>query len=399
MFKFSIKNLLTKKIQSILIIFSIMISAGVAILSFNVSKQVNDGIITNAQYYSAIIGPSGSKTQLVMNTMYFTDDVVGTIPYDVVTDLQQDTRVKKVIPYAMADSYNGYHLVGTSTDYLAETNLKDGTYFNNTGDFTVTVGYTVAKTCSLKVGDKILTSHSATEEHNVPFTVVGILDRTNTVYDNIVFTSIQSIWEVHEHEHEEEHEDHEEHDHEDLDHMVCAIIVSTTNPITATTLVGDYNGKVYVHDEKTFTVQAIEPMEVVRGILQDVDNTRYIVYALCAIILTMNLLVISIITILNMYHSSKEIKLMRLIGISMNKINQVYLVQNGLLGLISIALAFGISRIGLLFMSDYCLSMGVVLNYSKVYGVEMIILGGVLLISILPTIIWTNIIARRDGLK
>ena len=398
MFKFAIKNLLTKKIQSILIIFSIMISAGVAVLAFNVSKQVNDGIVSNAQYYSAIIGPSGSKTQLIMNTMYFTDDVVGTIPYEAVTDLAQDMRVKKVIPYAMADSYNGFKIVGTSTDYISGIKLKSGNYFNNTGDFTITVGYNVAKLCELKVGEEVYTSHSATEEHHIPFTVSGILEKTNSVFDNIVFTSIQSIWEVH--EHEEEHEEHEEHDHEELNHMVCAVLVNTTNPITATTLVNDYNGKVYTDEEnKTYSLQAVEPMEVVRGILQDVDNTRFIVYALCAVILVMNLLVISIITILNMYHSSKEIKLMRLIGISMNKVNQVYLVQNGLLGLISILLAFGISRLGLLFMSDYCLSMGVVLNYGSIYFVEGIILIGVFLISIIPTIIWTNVIAMKDGLK
>ena len=396
MFKFAIKNLFTKKIQSILIVISIMISAGVAVLSFNVSKQVSDGIISNAGYYSAVIGPSGSKTQLIMNTMYFTDDVVGTIPYDVVTDLSQDLRVKKVIPYAMADSYNGFKLVGTSTDYIENMTLKEGNLFSNSGDFTVTIGYNVAKVCNLKVGEEIYTSHSATEEHNIPFTVKGILNKTNTVYYNIVFTSIQSIWEVHENH---DHEEHEEHDHEELHEMVCAVLVNTTNPITATTLVNDYNGKVYNKDDKNFTIQAVEPMSVVRGILQDVDNTRYIVYALCAIILTMNLLVISIITILNMYHSSKEIKLMRLIGVSMKRINQVYLVQNGLLGLISIALAFGISRIGLLFMSDYCLKMGVVLNYSSVYFIEGIILIGVLIISILPTIIWTNIIAKKDGLK
>ena len=73
MLKFALKNMAIKKVQVILIIVSIVLSAGVGVLSFNVSEQVSEGITNNAGYYSAIIGPSGSATQLAMNTMYFTE--------------------------------------------------------------------------------------------------------------------------------------------------------------------------------------------------------------------------------------------------------------------------------------------------------------------------------------
>ena len=83
------------------------------------ANQVRDGITKGADYYSVIIGPSGSQTQLAMNTMYFTDEPIGTIPYSVATDLMQDgTRVKNVVPFAMADNYNGCSVVGTSSDFL-----------------------------------------------------------------------------------------------------------------------------------------------------------------------------------------------------------------------------------------------------------------------------------------
>ena len=87
-------------------------------MSYNVSNQISDGLTSNAQYYSLIVGPSGSSTQLAMNTMYFTDDPLGTIPYAVKTELEADSRVKSAIPFAMADQYNGYRMVGTTTDYL-----------------------------------------------------------------------------------------------------------------------------------------------------------------------------------------------------------------------------------------------------------------------------------------
>ena len=73
MIRFALKNMAIKKVQIILVVISIILSAGIAVLAFNVSNQVSDGISQNAQYYSVIVGPSGSKTQLAMNSMYFSD--------------------------------------------------------------------------------------------------------------------------------------------------------------------------------------------------------------------------------------------------------------------------------------------------------------------------------------
>ena len=134
-------------------------------------------------------------------------------------------------------------------------------------------------------------------------------------------------------------------------------------------IINEYNGKVILDgDGDAHTLQAITPMDAVREVLNDADDTKYIVFVLCAVILVMNIMIISIITLLNMYHSAKEISLMRLIGISMKKINLLYIIQNSIIGIISTILAFGASRLCLLFMSDYVQGMGVVLNYGKIYG-------------------------------
>ena len=402
MLKFAIKNLFIKMVQTILIVLSIMASSAVAILAYNVSNQISEGLTSNAQYYSLIVGPSGSSTQLAMNTMYFTDDPLGTIPYTVVNELEQDTRVNQAIPFAMADQYNGYKMVGTTPSYLEGKELKDGQMFDKSTTFEVVVGYTVAKTCSLKVGDSIYTSHSEGEEHHTPFKVVGILDRTYSSFDNICFTQLRSIWEVHEHEHEEGEEHEEEHDHEDMNEMVCAILVKAKNPGVAMQLKDEFT-KIATYtvegESKQYSIQAIEPMSIMRNVLEDTDQNQYIIYALTVVIVLMNVLVISVVTLLNMKASEKEIKLMRLIGISMGKINLIYLIQNAIIGFVSVLLAFGLSRIGLLAMGSYALGKGVVLNGSVIYFVEILLLVGVFIINILPTLIWTLVQSRKDGLE
>ena len=165
-------------------------------------------------------------------------------------------------------------------------------------------------------------------------------------------------------------------------------------------LVNDYDGKiVYDEDGDSFTLQAIEPMSTVRGVLKDTDSTKYIVYILCGIILAMNIMVISIITLLNMYNSAKEISLMRLIGIGMGKINLLYIIENSIIGFISTALAFGVSRLCLTFVQDYVKSMGVVLNMAKIYPFEWLILLGIFLISVIPTVICTVVMSKKDSIS
>ena len=398
MLKFALKNMAIKKTQVILIILSIVISAGIAVLAFNVATQVDEGITNNAGYYSAIVGPAGSSTQLAMNSMYFTDEPVGTVPYSIVTTLQQDSRVTQVIPFAMADNYNGYGVVGTTPAFLQSKDLRAGEMFAADETLQAVVGSNIAKYNSLEVGDVIYTSHSAngSDLHTKGITIVGILKESHSSYDNIVFTQLKTLWEMHEHREQEENSA-EEHHH--THGTVCAVLVNTKNPGFAMQLVEEYDGKIITADDGDNTaLQAIEPMSVVRDVLNDADDTKYIVFVLCAVILVMNIMIISIITLLNMYHSAKEISLMRLIGISMKRINLLYVIQNGIMGLCAVILAFFVSRGCMVLMNDYVESMGVVLNMSKVYAAEFLILLAVFIISVLPTVIWTFSMSKKDGI-
>jgi hypothetical protein len=83
----------------------------------------------------------------------------------------------------------------------------------------------------------------------------------------------------------------------------------------------------------------------------------------------------------------------------MKKINLLYIIQNGIMGLVSVILAFGVSRICMLLMNDYVESMGVVLNMAKLYPMELVILAAIFFISVIPTVIWTFSMSRKDGIN
>jgi ABC-type lipoprotein release transport system permease subunit len=384
-----------KRVKIILIVISIVISASVALLAYNISEQVDQGFKSTAAYYDMIIGPAGSSTQLAMNTMFFTDKPLGTISYEYVEKLQADMRVNAAVPFTMGDSYNGAKIVGTVPFFIEGKELDEGELFGE--KFECVLGSAVAKKYGLSLGDKLITSHGLSEGGHAhktnPLRVVGILKQTNTSYDNVIFTAVETVWATHDHGTHEEEEGHvhdETCEHEEHGE-ICAILVKSKS-------FNHYNAlKTEFGEDSKLLV--INPSEVLREVLENVDMSSKIVYILCIIILIMNIFIISVITLLNMYDSKKEIALMRLIGIGMGKINLLYILQNALIGLISTILAFGASRLCLVLMGEYVASMGIVLDSARIYPLELAIMALIFVISVIPTVICTLNMSRKDGLS
>jgi ABC-type lipoprotein release transport system permease subunit len=388
MLKFAIKNMAIKKAKIIMVVISIVISTSVALLAYNISEQVDKGFKTTTGYYDMIIGPSGSSTQLAMNTMFFTEKPLGTISYEYYEALSEDMRVNLAVPFTMGDSYNGAKIVGTTPDFLDGKSLDKGEMFED--GFEAVIGYGVAKKYGLKIGSEMITSHGLSEcghaHEKSPLKVVGILEKTNTAYDNVIFTSLESVWETHSHS-DEEHDNAHEEEHGEI----CAILIKSKSMNHYNQIKNEYsqNSKLLV----------ITPSEVIREVMENVDMSSKIVYLLCVIILIMNIFIISIITLLNMHDSKKEISLMRLIGVGMNKINLLYIIQNGIIGLAATLLAFGLSRLCLALMGEFVASMGIVLNTAVIFPLEFAIMGIVFVISVLPTVICTFNMSRKDGIE
>lgn len=419
MLSFALRNMAIRKTKLALTALSVVIAAGVALLAYNISTQVSEGIVNTAAKYDIIIGPTGSSTQLAMNTMFFTDKPLGTIPYAIIDELNASGQVNAAIPFSMGDSYNAAPIVGTDPALLADKPLSRGEMFSQ--PLEAVIGADVAKACGLNPGDEIISSHGLSQDGAAhadhPLTIVGVLKRTDTAYDNAVFTPVSTIWALHDHgeedhdhedhdhedheavqdEHGDEHEDHdaEQDEHEDHDHAeageICAVLVRSKS-------LADYAALMRCYGERS-DCMAINPNTVLREVMDNVDLSRRIVYILCAVILVMNLFVVSVIAMLNMVDSRREIALMRLIGVSMGRINHLYLIQNAIAGLCAMALALLLSRLCLWGIRGFVARMGIVLSAARIYPMEWAILLCVFLLSILPTTLLTRRMAKRDGLE
>jgi len=389
MIKFALKNLWTRRSKAFLSAISIVMATTIGLLAFNISSQVEDGIVQTVTYYDTLVGPTGSETQLALNTLFFTGAPIGTISYENYESLKNDIRVNDAIPFAMGDSYKGAKIVGTEARYLEKYKLNSGRLFNNS--FEAVVGYNIAKENKLNIGNTFFTSHGISEvggtghQHAEAYTVSGILKKTNTAYDNVIFVNISDVWNVHNHA-EEEHKE-EEHIHGDI----TSILLKTKSPSMQANISAELN--------KISGLQAINPATVVRDIMENIDLSKQIVYVLCFVIGVMSFMIIYIIALLNMHDTKKDVKLMRLLGISKAKINSILIIQNLIITIISVFVSFILCRVLLLAVNHFTSSMGIVVNYLKIYNYEFLIIFAIIILSLVPSFIANIKSFRQDPIN
>ena len=166
------------------------------------SYQVEQKLENNARDIDLVVGAKGSPLQLILSSIFYIDFPTGNIPLKDAELLASNRMVRRAVPLALGDNYNGFRIAGTDTNFIGLYNLKlsGGKFWKE--DFEVTIGSNVAEKQKLNVGDKIYGAHglaSSSDTHgNNVYVVSGILEPQGNVTDNLVLTNISSVWKMHE---------------------------------------------------------------------------------------------------------------------------------------------------------------------------------------------------------
>jgi putative ABC transport system permease protein len=391
-FTLSFKNLKAKPLNTVLNL--LLFSTGIFMISlllllksgFEEQMENNNGGI------DLVVGAKGSPLQLILSSMYHVDYPTGNIKLDEAEKLSENPLIKKTIPMALGDNYQGFRIVGTNHDYLAQykATIAKGVLWNKNQE--VNIGAKVARTTGLGIGDKFAGVHGFIHEighvhDEFQYTVTGIFAETGNVIDQLILTNVGSVWEVHQHhdhsadeeadedhhakcshqhetdeghghhegcdhDHTEEHDHHEGCDH-DHDHAhekssekeITSLLVICHNAMGVINLPREIN--------KNTNMQAAAPaFEINRlfslmGIgLKTINLIAYI------------LIIISGFSIfISLYSSMKERKyelaLMRVLGGGKSKLFAIVVSEGLMIALGGYVIGFLLSRIGVLVVSNF----------------------------------------------
>lgn len=202
MLSLSWKYLLAKPLNTALNILLLALGLAIFTVLILVQDQFEQKMTKDAQGIDLVIGAKGSPLQLVLSSIYHIDFPTGNIDLAEAEKISKNRLIKNVIPLGLGDNYEGFRIVGTNHDYL---NLYQAAFLEGQAwdkPFDVVLGAEVAKKLNLRVGDSFIGSHgigSSSHEHDDHgYKVTGVLETRGTVIDQLILTSIESVWFTHE---------------------------------------------------------------------------------------------------------------------------------------------------------------------------------------------------------
>lgn len=234
-FRLSLRNMTDRPLSTTLSLVLLTLGVGMIALMMQINRHIQEQMEKNIKDIDMVVGAKGSPLQLILSAVYHIDSPTGNISLKEAEKLRKNRFVEFGIPLSYGDSYEGYRIVGTNHEYvnLFETGIADGKLWDKV--FEVTVGSTVAKNLNLKLGDQFAGAHGLSaggETHgNHMYTVVGILNYSNSVLDQLILTPTESVWEVHNEEHEGTVADHTSDESENEDREITAMLVKFRSPM------------------------------------------------------------------------------------------------------------------------------------------------------------------------
>ena len=219
-FKLSFKNIFHKPVGTILSIVLLTLAVGIISILIHVNSSIQNQMNNNLKGVDMVVGAKGSPLQLILSSVYHVDSPTGNISLADANSITNNRMVKNSTKLSFGDNFKGFKIVGTEKNFLELYNCKfeNGRVWEKSLE--AVVGKKAAEILNLKIGDEFISTHGLGdygESHeDSKFKVVGVLDYSGSVADQLILTSLERVWDIHnEHDHNHDHDEEHDYDHDD----------------------------------------------------------------------------------------------------------------------------------------------------------------------------------------
>jgi len=332
------RNLRAKPLQTALSLALLGFGVGMVSLMLLTEKQVNDAFERNIKDIDLVLGAKGSPLQLILANVYHIDAPTGNINQRAAEKVLKHPYIDSGIPLAYGDNHEGYRIVGTEHSYVEHygATLAEGQLWE--APYEVTAGARVAENLGLKIGDTFFSAHGLKDQTDVhtnkTFTVVGILEPSGSVVDQLLLTPMESIWYVH-------MEDGEVLDPETRE--ITAMLLKKRNPLAVLTIPNTLRDS---------NMQVALPAIEVNRMTQQFGLGTSALRAIAMLIMALSFASIFISVLDNIRARRHELALMRTMGGTPGTLYRLLLLEGGLLSVAGTVLGLVLSRVGMTVLSQ-----------------------------------------------
>lgn len=205
LFRIVTKSLRQHALSTCVTALSISLAGALLMSVWSVKTQTQTTFTQINGGFDAVLGARSSKLQLVLNAIFHLEASPANIAWQDYIDIQKHPMVAFAVPIAMGDNFRGYRVVGTLPEYFTKTEFATGKHYviKSPGkNFALTnneavVGSFAAQKLGLKPGDRFRPYHglnfNPAEQHEDEYTVVGILEPSNTPADRVIWIPLEGF--------------------------------------------------------------------------------------------------------------------------------------------------------------------------------------------------------------
>ena len=380
-FKLSIKNIFNKPLSSAISLVLLILGVGIISLLLQLNSLIKDQMNNNLKGIDMVVGAKGSPLQLILSSVYHIDSPTGNISLKEAENISKNRMVGSSVKILYGDNYKGFRIVGAEKKFIDLYNgvIKEGKEWNS--PYEVLVGSKVYEKLNINLGDELVSSHGLRETGEAHddeyFKVVGLLEPSNSVIDQLIVTSPESVWNIHD---THDHDDEEEHKHEHEDREITAMLIKFKSPMNIIQFPRQIN-------ENTNLQAAVPSYEISRLFKLfgfGIETLSYLAYII--------IIVSGFSLFINLFNSMSERKyemaLIRTLGASRFQLSTMIIFESLILTILGFILGLLFSRFGVMFVSSLMEeSLNYNLNSFKVLSEEYWLLGLSVLIGLISSLI------------
>ncbi|MBX3441908.1 MAG: ABC transporter permease [Planctomyces sp.] len=198
----ALKSIRQRLVASSLTTLSVALGVALMIAVLIINGYISTMFRETGTGYDLVVGPQGSRFQLVLSTIYRIEQPIENLPWRFYEQMRDHPLVERAIPIAIGDQTEEgqFPIVGTTPFYLTTSYGARGKKFEVAGEnmneaWDAVIGSEVARKNGWTIGSQFRLIHGGQDDHihDERFTVRGVLARTNTPNDRSVFVNLEGF--------------------------------------------------------------------------------------------------------------------------------------------------------------------------------------------------------------
>jgi len=199
------KSLRQHLVSTLVSAIAIALAGGLLIAVWVMRQESNRAFTSVTGGFDAVLGARSSKLQLVLNAIFHLEESPGNISPADVDQIRSNPNVALALPIAVGDNYQGFRLVGTTSELFDRVESSAGRPYRlaaggrpfTLGAKEAVAGSFAARQLGLKVGDTFHPFHGLLydekKQHAETYVVTGIFEPTGSPADRVIWIPLEGL--------------------------------------------------------------------------------------------------------------------------------------------------------------------------------------------------------------